>query len=86
MELLLVGEYGPFLQILLVALVRRGLAAKLAGDRNAMKEALEDSYPDAVVFDHVGQWDLDVLNPRYSGFDGPLLLLTDDPNPALPND
>jgi len=80
--LLLVGEYGPFLQTLLIALARRGFIATLIGDRNAMKEALDDSSPDAVVFNHTRPSDLLVLNPRGSGFDGPLLLLTDDLNPA----
>ena len=82
LKLLLVGEYGPFLQTLLVALARRGFITTLAGDRNTMKEALGDSNPDAVVFDHTRPSDLFVLNPRRSGFDGPLLLLTDDLNPT----
>ena len=78
MKLLLVGEYGALLQTLSVAVARRGFTTAAVGDRYALRDALKDPPPDAVIFDHTGRWELIELNPRGSGFHGPLLLLTDE--------
>jgi DNA-binding response OmpR family regulator len=84
MELLVVGENRTLIEMVSAALVRLGISVRAATDESALDRAVRESPPDAVVFDHVRPSDLETLNPRSAGFEGPLLLLTDgsDPQPA----
>lgn len=50
LKLLLVGEYGALLQTLSVAVARRGFTTAAVSDRYALRDALKDPPPDAVIF------------------------------------
>ncbi|HWO72000.1 MAG TPA: hypothetical protein VNN21_00410 [Dehalococcoidia bacterium] len=82
MDLLLVGEDSLFLRLLASELRAAGVHVRVANDAQALREALVEARPDVVVFDHVEPMDLFVLNPRDSGFEGPLVLLVEENAPV----
>jgi DNA-binding response OmpR family regulator len=81
MKILLVGESTPLLRILQVVSVRAGFAAEIASTSTSLREQSQVLQPDLLVFDHIHPLDLYLLNPRLAGFDGPVLMLTDNPHP-----
>jgi len=82
MDLLLVGEDSFFLRLLATELRAGGMHVRVANDSRALQEALEEARPDVIVFDHVEPMDLFFLNPRESGFEGPLVLLVEEGVPV----
>jgi DNA-binding response OmpR family regulator len=80
-EILLVGDRNPLLGAVAVALARRGIDSRVVSEGTALSEALADSVPDAVLFDHASPKDL-CLDPRRHGYCGLVLLLTDDVDPT----
>jgi DNA-binding response OmpR family regulator len=78
MKLLLAGEDTAFLRALSLDLIVRGFQVTVVTDGAALRRALEHWQPDVILLDHVEPMDLYILNPRESGYDGPLLLLVSD--------
>ena len=76
---LLVGERKTLLEILSVALCRKGATTCLAHESGELRDGLSRQEPNVVIFDHSSPLDLFDLNPRMLGFQGPILLLTDEP-------
>ena len=82
LKVLMIGEQGSHIETLYFALIHRELTVHLVHDRETLRAMLDTEAPDLVIFDHVEPTDLFVLNPRALGFSGPVLLLTDEPNPT----
>jgi hypothetical protein len=78
---LLVGIESPFLRIV-SSVLSRGWSVYTAWDTRALQELLETTNPAIVVFEHTQPFDLYELNPRRFGFDGPILLIAEDPRTA----
>jgi hypothetical protein len=78
---LLVGVGSPFLRILSTVLSRTW-SVYAACDQASLQECLDTAHPAVVVFEHIHPLDLYELNPRRFGFEGPILLIADDPSTA----
>jgi hypothetical protein len=78
---LLVGEIDSYLGAVAMFLSRRDVPARLVCNKAELEASLSELEPHLVIFDHIQPTDLYELNPRQFGFEGPVLILTDDPNP-----
>jgi DNA-binding response OmpR family regulator len=75
---LLVGDDSPLLEILSGVLSKEGYTTDIAHCAADVKGYA--GRPDVVIFEHLTPLDLYALNPREYGFEGPLLLLSEEPS------
>jgi hypothetical protein len=76
-DVILVGRNAVLLRMLSVVLESRGVSASLARDRVQFAKALVQGRPRVVLYQRTQDEAFD-LNPRYLGFRGDLIVLTDD--------